>query len=198
MLFNLSTSLFWLYLVIRITATAGAALAITQSLPLFNNETIDTALSLQYNDASNVFFTNAQNITRNETFSPPPSTLPDSNISVVPLSELIRYKVKDSNPPLAVSFHSFGPIIPDNEGIDTITETLAIVIRKVIGKGGFKPIAQGYFKHTKQFANADNVSFSVADFRELGKQMTYYTLADTLKGVGEFMKLERGGGVEGS
>ena len=88
--------------------------------------------------------------------------------------------------------HSFGPIIPDNEGIDTITETLAIIIRKVLEKGGFKPIAQGYFKHTKQFANADNVSFSVADFRELGKQMTYYTLADTLKGVGEFMKLERG------
>ena len=101
--FYLSTSLVLLYLFSRITATAGAALAITQSQPSFNNEIIDTALSLQYDDASNVFFTNAQNLTRNETFSPPPSTPPESNTSVVPLSEIIRYKVKDSNPPLTMS-----------------------------------------------------------------------------------------------
>ncbi|KAK3174699.1 hypothetical protein OEA41_001945 [Lepraria neglecta] len=91
-----------------------------------------------------------------------------------------------------MSFHSFGPIIPNNEGIDTITEILATILKLVIGRGGFKPIAQGYFKYTHQFANADNVSFSVADFREIGKQMTYYTLADASKGVGEFMKFERG------
>ena len=101
--FYLSMSLMLLFLFSKIAATTGAALAITQSQPSFNNETIDTALSLQYDDASNVFFTNAQNLTRNETFSPPLSTPPDSNISVVPLSEIIRYKVNDSNPPLTMS-----------------------------------------------------------------------------------------------
>ena len=121
--FYLFTSLVLLYLYSRITATTGAALAITQSQPSFNNETIDTALSPQYDGASDVFFTNAQNLTRNETFSPPPSTPPDSNISVVPLSEIIRYKVKDSNPPLTKSCkHPFRIIVssyvPQSESFD--------------------------------------------------------------------------------
>lgn len=35
--------------------------------------------------------------------------------------------------------------------------------------------------------NDDTVTITVADFRETGKPMTFYTLRDTLSGIGDFM-----------
>ena len=42
----------------------------------------------------------------------------------------------------------------------------------------------------------DNVTITVADFREVGKPMTYFMLRDTLTGIGNFVSEKEYGATE--
>lgn len=131
----------------------------------------------------NVSLTNSKNIA-NATLGPAPLALPDSNATT--LSSFIRYKVRGTK--VAMEFHSFGSSISKREGIFTIVPVLSRVLRHcVMGRGG-KPITMGYFRYTHEFESGNITRFSVADFREDGRPMTWDILADTLKGMSEFMK----------
>ena len=182
----LTCTLTLLQFLLRVSTTTSRV--ITQSQSIFN-ETTGTALFQQR--SPNVLVTKAQNFT-NGTLSDTPST--PSNRSVFPSSDFIEYKV--TNSPTTLYFHTFGPVVPDDEVLESITEAVAICLRYVIGGRGRKPIAMGYFQYIHQFKNKDEVKFVVADFREDGRPMEYFILADVLKGIGEYMSDPKHGWTE--
>ncbi|KAL2039985.1 hypothetical protein N7G274_007388 [Stereocaulon virgatum] len=191
----LSTSRVWLHLsLLSGTIITAEVLAITnplQSQPSFNNETSNTA-ALQ-KSAPDRFFTSAQNVSTGGSVSYSLSQRPNFNGSIARFTEFVRYDVVDSNPPLELDFHSFGSVLPDGQGIDTVTAALTSILPFILSRRGSLAITAGIFQFTQQFSNGDNVTFSVGDFRELSqrKSVTYYVLADTLKGLREFVRLER-------
>lgn len=175
-----------LQFLLRVSTTTAPV--ITQSQDIFN-ETTGTALSQQR--SPNVFVTKAQKFT-NGTLSNTPSTTP--NRSVFPSSDFVQYKV--TNSPTILYFHNFGPVVPDNGVLKAITEAVAICLRYIIDGRGRKPIAMGYFQYIHQFKNKDEVNFVVVDFREDGRPMEYFILADILKGIREYMSDPKHGWTE--
>ena len=142
---------------------------------------LGAALSSQL--SLNVSLTSSKNIA-NPTLGPAPLALPDSNATT--LSSYTRYKVRNTK--VTIEFHSFGSSLSTQEGIFTIVPALSRVLRHcVMGRGG-KPITSGYFRYTHEFDSGNVTRFSVADFREDGRPMTWIILADTLRGMSEFMK----------
>lgn len=142
---------------------------------------LGAALSTQ--SSLNASLTDLENVT-NAILSPAPVAFPDPNVTT--LSSYIRYKVHNSK--VTIEFHSFGPNLASQEAIFTIVPALSKVLPHcVLGKGD-KPIVLGYFRYTHEFDNGNITRFSVADFREDGRPMTWSTLADTLKGMSDFMK----------
>lgn len=107
------------------------------------------------------------------------------NKTLTPSQNFISYHVPNS--PTTLLFHNLGPMIP----VDELLQTIAFAVRisfTYIGEGrGRTPIANGYFAYTHEFMNRDMIEIIVADFREIGKVMTYHALFDVVRGVGEFM-----------
>ena len=142
---------------------------------------LGAALSNQL--SPNVSLTSSKNIT-NATLGPAPLGFPDSNATT--LSGFTRYKVRNTK--VTIEFHSFGSSLSMQDGIFTIVPALSRVLRHcVMGRGG-NPITLGYFRYTHEFDSGNITRFSVADFREDGRPMSWNILADTLKGMSEFMK----------
>ena len=107
--------------------------------------------------------------------------------NITELSTYVPYKV--NNTPVTLEFHSFGSTLPPTEVIFTIAPALSTVLRHcIMGRGG-NPIRLGYFQYTHKFDSGDITRYSVGDFREMGQlPMTWEVLADTLKGIADFMK----------
>lgn len=132
----------------------------------------------------NISLTGSKNIT-NATLGHAPLAFSDSNITT--LSSYIPYKVRNSK--VTLELHSFGSALAPNEAILTIAPALSKVLRYSILGRGENPIMMGYFRYTHEFPISKNITrFSVADFREDGRPMTWDVLADTLKGMSDFMK----------
>ncbi len=145
------------------------------------NHTLGAALSSQL--SSNVTLASSKNIT-NATLSAAPLTLPNPNVTTI--LTYVPYKVRNTE--VTLGLHSFGSILSDDEVIFTITPAMSKVLHHcVMGRGG-RPILLGYFRYTHQFDSGNIIRFSVGDFREIGRPMTWYILADTLKGLYDFMK----------
>ena len=108
------------------------------------------------------------------------------NKTLTPSQNFISYRVPNS--PTTLLIHHLGPTIPVNELLKTVAFAVEIIYTG-IGEGhGRTPIANnGYFDYTHEFINHDEIEIKVADFREIGKAMTYYMLLDVLEGAGQFM-----------
>ena len=95
------TAIFWLQLFLLSSTSTAKTLTVPrylQALQVSNNETINTATF--ENPPLNVFFTNARNVTTTESVSVPTSQRLGFNSSIAPLTDLVKYDVVDSNPPL--------------------------------------------------------------------------------------------------
>lgn len=112
------------------------------------------------------------------------------NLSNTDASGLIPFRVKNS--PVTLLFHSFGPAIPLSMFLQSVSLALAAIFKSIISKGT-DPIRLGLFISTHVLPSGDNVTISVADFREAGKPMTYFMLRDTLTGIGNFVSEEKHG-----
>ena len=108
------------------------------------------------------------------------------NNTFTPSQNFISYRVPNSQTTLLI--HHFGPTIPVEELLRSIAFAVKICYTH-IGEGkGKTPIAgKGLFKYKHEFLNHDEVEITVADFREIGKVMTYFILFDVVSGVGQFM-----------
>lgn len=131
----------------------------------------------------NVSLTSSRKIT-NATLSPAPLAFPDPNVTT--LSDYIRYKVRYTK--ITLEFHSLGSYLLVDEALFSIALALSKVLRHCVAGRGRKPIALGYFRYTHEFSSGNTTRLSVADFREGGRPMTWNILADTLKGITDFMK----------
>lgn len=130
-----------------------------------------------------------------EDLSNPNLSLPkaSSNPSLRPSQNIISYHVPNS--PTTLSFHSFGATIPNDELLRADAFAVGIAVEHIGERKGDKPIATGIFIYTHEFLNDNEVKFTIADFREVGRAMTYYVLCDVLRGIGEFV-LFRGQGAQ--
>ena len=106
-------------------------------------------------------------------------------------SGLIPFRVKDS--PVTLLFHSFGPSIPLSMFLHAVSLALAAIFKSCIKNHGTDPIRNGLFISTHIMPSGDNVTISVADFREVGKPMTYFMLRDTLTNIGNFVSEKKYG-----
>ncbi|CAF9937834.1 MAG: hypothetical protein ALECFALPRED_007427 [Alectoria fallacina] len=110
------------------------------------------------------------------------------NGSRAPSQNFISYRIPHS--PATLLFHSFGRTIPVNECLQAVALAVGAAFN-YIGEGrGRTPIAHGFFVFTREFLNHDEVELTVADFREIGRSMTYRILYDVLRGIGEFTLLQ--------
>lgn len=110
-----------------------------------------------------------------------------SNETFTPSQNFIPYRIPNS--PTTLLFHSFGPMIPDMELLQSVTFAVGIVYDYIGEQKGTNPIAKGIFEFSHEFLNGDEVGITVADFREMGRSMTYRVLWDVLRGIGEFALL---------
>ena len=131
----------------------------------------------------NVSLTSSRNIT-NATLDPASLAFPDPNVTT--LSNYIRYKVRYTK--VTIEFHSFRSYLLVDEALATIALALTKVLRHCVAGRGRKPIAGGYFRYTHEFDSGNVTRLSIADFREGGRPITWMTLADTLKGITDFMR----------
>ena len=145
------------------------------------NHILGPALSIQL--SSNVFLTSSKNIT-NATLSAAPLTLPNPNVTT--LSTYIPFKVPNTK--ITLEFHGFGSFLSKNDFVFTIAAALAMVLQHCIRGRGSIPILLGFFRYTHEFDSGNITRFSVGDFREIGRPMTWDALADTLKGLVDFTK----------
>lgn len=97
----------------------------------------------------------------------------------------ISYRVPNS--PATLLFHSLGSPIPTNELLQCIGFAVSATHSLIMEGRGLDPISAGFFKYTREYLNDDEVEIVVADFREIGRAMTYFELFDVVRGVGEFM-----------
>ena len=144
-------------------------------------DTLAVALSNQ--SSLNISLTGSKNIT-NATLRPAPLAFSDSNVTTI--SSYIPYKVHNSR--VTLELHSFGSDFSPKEAILTIAPALSKVLRHFVMGRGDNPIMLGYFRYEHEFPTGNITQFSVADFREDGRPMTWDVLADTLKGLNDFMK----------
>lgn len=144
--------------------------------------TLGAALSTQL--PLNVSLTSSETIT-NATISAAPFAPPKPNVTT--LSAFVPYKV--ANSPVTLEFHSFGSILPANEVIFTIARAMSKVIQHCIMGQGNSPILLGYFRYTHRYESGNITRFVIGDFREMDRPpMSWDLLADTLKGIADFMK----------
>lgn len=126
----------------------------------------------------------------NQTHGKPNPNLTNSkyliNDTLTPPQNFISYHVPNS--PTTLLLHHLGPTIPLVELLQTVALAVEIIY-KGIGEGrGRTPIANhGYFDYSHEFLNHDEIEIIVADFREMGKAMSYYVLFDVVRGAGQFM-----------
>lgn len=104
-----------------------------------------------------------------------------------PPQNFLPYNVPRS--PVTILFHGFGLEIGLEEVLQTITGAITIAFGYVVDSRGSEPIANGYLSYKHSFHNKHEVEFAVGDFREVGRPMTYYVLADVLRGIWDFMML---------
>jgi len=104
---------------------------------------------------------------------------------------LIRFKVQDC--PTTLDFHAFGPSIPANVLLQSITAAIAIAFEFVRSGNGHKNIHLGWFRYQQPFFEGGVVDFAVGDFKEIGRPINYLVLCDILRGIAEFMMLPQYG-----
>ena len=109
------------------------------------------------------------------------------NETLTPSQNFISYPVSHSSTTL--EFHGFGPTIPSGEFLQAVSIAVGIAFDYTSGTEGKKPITSGFFEYSHEFLNRDEIIINVADFREIGRTMTYFVLWDTLRGIGEFVLL---------
>ena len=97
----------------------------------------------------------------------------------------ISYRVPNSLATLM--FHSLGSPIPTNELLQCIAFAVSATHAFIMQGRGLDPISTGFFQFTHEYLNDDEVEIVVADFREIGRAMTYFELLDVVRGIGEFM-----------
>ena len=131
----------------------------------------------------NVSLATSRNIT-NATRDPAPFAFSDPNVTT--LSDYIRYKVRSTK--VTIDAHSFRSHLLIDEALATIALALTRVLRHCVAGRGRKPITGGYFRYTHEFDGGNVTRLSIADFRERCRPITWLTLADTLKGLTDFMK----------
>ena len=124
-------------------------------------------------------------------FSAPGDQSNQSNTTPTNPSGLIPFRVNDG--PVTLLLHSFGPSIPLSMFLHSVSLALAVVFQSTIKGKGRDPIKNGLFISTHIMPTGDNVTISVADFREAGKPMTYLMLRDTLTGIGNFVSEKKYG-----
>ena len=131
----------------------------------------------------NISLTGSKNITN---ATPDPAPLAFSDSSATTHATYIPYKVPNTNTTLEL--HSFGSDLATIDVVFTIAPALAKVVRHTIMGRGENPIASGHFRYTHESKSGNMTRFSVADFREDRRPMTWNVLVDTLKGITDFMK----------
>lgn len=141
------------------------------------------AAALSNQSSLNLSLTGSKNII-NATLSPAPLAFSDS--SVTTHGTYIPYKVPNTK--TILELHSFGSDLSTADVVFTIAPALSKVIRQCILGRGDKPISWGYFRYTHENKSGNVTRFSVADFREDNRPMTWNVLADALKGITDFMK----------
>ena len=109
------------------------------------------------------------------------------NNTFAPSQSFITYHIPFS--PTTLMFHHFGLSIPADDLDRAVTMSVNICLHNIATKQGDTPITTGTFLYTYEFLNHMEVEISVADFREIGRPMTYYVLCDLLRGIGQFAKL---------
>ena len=108
-----------------------------------------------------------------------------ANTSLVSPQGLIPYRVKGS--PTTLLFHGFGVKIPSKYMLRSLSLSLRVVLSLTLDGKGRDLISNGFFINTHVLPNGNNLTITVADFRENGKPMVYDTLRDVLSGIGDFM-----------
>ncbi|KAM0798582.1 hypothetical protein BDR22DRAFT_823262 [Usnea florida] len=110
-----------------------------------------------------------------------------SNATVEFPEGFIPYRVPHS--PVTLFFHDFGTRVPTTTYIlDALGLSLARVLKITAAGKGRDPILRGFFLHKHVFPNNDNVTITVADFREVGRLMDYSALRDALVGMRNFLR----------
>lgn len=108
------------------------------------------------------------------------------NNTLTPSQNFISYHVPNS--PATLLIHNLGPTIPVEELLRSIAFAVRIPYTQIGEGNGKTPIAgHGLFKYKHEFLNHEKVEIAVADFREIGKVMTYFILFDVVSGIGQFM-----------
>ncbi|CAF9933981.1 MAG: hypothetical protein ALECFALPRED_005801 [Alectoria fallacina] len=107
-----------------------------------------------------------------------------SNTTSTSPQEPISYPIKGT--PTTLLFHAFGDPIPSSYMLQCVSISLSIVIAFTLDGRGRELIENGFFYHKHLMLNDDNVTITVADFREIGKPISYFVLRDTLRGIGDF------------
>ena len=143
--------------------------------------TLGAALSIP--SPFSAFLPSSKDVT-NATLSAAPSSLPKPNVTTLPT--YVTYKVRNTE--VTLGLHSFGSILSRHDVLFTIAPAVSKVLRyAIIGQGG-SPILLGYFRYTHEFKSGNITCISVGDFREMGHPMSWDILADTLKGISDFMR----------
>ncbi len=112
-----------------------------------------------------------------------PSAQPNTTL-ITPQSP-IPFRVPHTQTTLL--FHSFGAKIPTRYILQCLSLSLNLILEKIMAGEGKSAIENGVFTHTHLLLNGDSVTITVADFREVGRGMSYDVLRDTLSGIGDFM-----------
>lgn len=113
----------------------------------------------------------------------PPST--QSNTTLVTAHDPIPYRVEGT--PTTLLFHSFGDEIPAAFFLQCLGFSITVILEITLEGRGRDELKNGLFQHAHLMPNGDNVTITVADFREIGKPMTYDDLRDVLSGIGDFV-----------
>ncbi|KAL9127429.1 MAG: hypothetical protein Q9217_003698 [Psora testacea] len=80
----------------------------------------------------------------------------------------------------------FGAEIPEGKFLPTF-EAATTLVRSVIQKSGDSNITAGLWKYAHCFRDGDNITFTIGDFREIGRPLIYVRLLDVLDGLPIFM-----------
>jgi len=104
---------------------------------------------------------------------------------------LIIYKVPRT--PTTLEIHSFGSPIPADEILTGLASAVGKALQFLRKSDGNEPIAnRGYFRYSQSFPGDSEFILVLADFREIGKEITYFVLRDVLRGLGEFVMSPEG------
>ena len=112
-----------------------------------------------------------------------------TNGTSLPRQNFISYRVSGDASQTTLLFHSFGPKLDGAEVFATIHNAINVAFSFIRQGLGCNPIAKGLYIYSHEFITGDEMSITIADFRETGRSITYLVLCETIRGIGEFMTL---------